>query len=397
MAFPINFNVVNAVDPPIAEAQSWIAGRKFPKSKPLLNLAQAVPSYPPASSMSEHLAHNVKLFETAQYTAIAGIPALRGSLASNMMISHGGRIEPENVLISAGCNQAFCIAIMAIAKAGDEIILSAPYYFNHIMWLEMQGIKPVLLPFRSDLNSVPSPKDAEHLITKKTKAIVLISPNNPTGAIYPSDILSQFFDLAHESKIALIVDETYKDFIKIMPPHNIFLSPYWEETFIQLYSFSKVFSLTGYRVGSIIGGQNIINSATKVMDTLAICAPRIAQDAALFGLDNLEQWVADKRVGILERLKYVNKIFRNSKTSYELISSGAYFAYVKHPFKEKSSKEVAKQLAEKENILCLPGSFFGPNQEQFLRIAFANATVEELSLLTKRLESSLRSLAPAQF
>ena len=395
MAFPINSNVVNAVEPPIAEAQSWIAGRKFPKSKPLLNLAQAVPSYPPANSMSEHLANNVKLFETAQYTAIAGIPALRDSLASNMMISHGGRIEAENVLISAGCNQAFCIAIMAIAKAGDEIILSAPYYFNHIMWLEMQGIKPVLLPFRSDLNSVPSLKDAANLITKKTKAIVLISPNNPTGAIYPPDILSKFFDLAHESKIALIVDETYKDFIKTMPPHNIFLSPYWEETFIQLYSFSKVFSLTGYRVGSIIGGQNIINSATKVMDTLAICAPRIAQDAALFGLDNLEQWVADKRAGILERLKYVNETFRNSETSYELISSGAYFAYVKHPFKEKSSKEVAKQLAEKENILCLPGSFFGTNQEQFLRIAFANATVEELSVLSKRLESSLRSLAPA--
>ena len=395
MAFPINFNVVNAVDPPIAEAQSWIAGRKFPKNKPLLNLAQAVPSYPPANSMSEHLANNVKLFETAQYTAIAGIPALRDSLASNMMISHGGRIAAQNVLISAGCNQAFCIAIMAIAKAGDEIILSAPYYFNHIMWLEMQGIKPVLLPFRSDLNSVPSPKDAEHLITKKTKAIVLISPNNPTGAIYPSDILSQFFDLAHGSKIALIVDETYKDFIKTMPPHNIFLSPYWEETFIQLYSFSKVFSLTGYRVGSIIGGQNIINSATKVMDTLAICAPRIAQDAALFGLNNLERWVSIKRVGILERLNYINKIFRNSETSYKLISSGAYFAYVKHPFREKSSKEVAKQLAEKENILCLPGSFFGPNQEQFLRIAFANATVEELSLLSKRLESSLRRLATA--
>ena len=284
---------------------------------------------------------------------------------------------------------------MAIAKAGDEIILSAPYYFNHIMWLEMQGIKPVILPFRSDLNSVPSLKDAANLITKKTKAIVLISPNNPTGAIYPADILSQFFDLAHASKIALIVDETYKDFIETMPPHNIFLSPYWEETFIQLYSFSKVFSLTGYRVGSIIGGQNIINSATKVMDTLAICAPRIAQDAALFGLNNLERWVSIKRVGILERLNYVDKIFRNSETSYELISSGAYFAYVKHPFREKSSKEVAKQLAEKENILCLPGSFFGPNQEQFLRIAFANATVEELSLLSKRLETSLRSLAPA--
>ena len=87
------------------------------------------------------------------------------------------------------------------------------------------------------------------------------------------------------------------------------------------------------------------------MDTLAICAPRIAQDAALFGLDNLEQWVADKRVGILERLKYVNKIFRNSETSYELISSGAYFAYVKHPFKEKSSSEKIKATSKISKVI----------------------------------------------
>ncbi len=177
-----------------------------------------------------------------------------------------------------------------------------------------------------------------------------------------------------------------------MPPHTIFHSSCWEETFVQLYSFSKVFSLTGYRVGSIIGGQSIIDAATKVMDTLAICAPRIAQDAALYGLNNLEKWVANKRTGIQERLNYVNDIFSNNQTSFELISSGAYFAYVKHPFDKIPARDVARQLAEKENILCLPGSFFGPGQEQFLRLAFANATVEELSLLPKRLRSSVDSI-----
>ena len=392
MSFSINSNVVNAVEPPIAEAQSWISGRTFPKNKPLLNLAQAVPSYPPASSMSKHLADKLNLFETAQYTAIAGIPPLRNSLASHMEHSHGGRINPENVLISAGCNQAFCLTIMAVAKAGDEVILSVPYYFNHMMWLEMLGIKPVLIPFRKDLSSVPSPEDVEGLITEKTKAIVLVSPNNPTGAIYPSNILSQFFELAHTSKIALVLDETYKDFLTTMPPHTIFHSSCWEETFVQLYSFSKVFSLTGYRVGSIIGGQSIIDAATKVMDTLAICAPRIAQDAALYGLNNLEKWVANKRTGIQERLNYVNDIFSSNQTSFELISSGAYFAYVKHPFDKIPARDVARHLAEKENILCLPGSFFGPGQEQFLRLAFANATVEELSLLPKRLRSSVDSI-----
>ena len=150
------------------------------------------------------------------------------------------------------------------------------------MWLEMQGIKAVLLPFRSDLNSIPSPKDAANLITKKTKAIVLISPNNPTGAIYPPDILSQFFDLAQASKIALIVDETYKDFIETMPPHNIFSHLIGKKHSYNFIVSRKYLALTGYRVGSIIGGQNIINSATKVMDTLAICAKDCAGCSAFW-------------------------------------------------------------------------------------------------------------------
>ena len=392
MSFQINPNILRAVEPPIAEAQSWIHGRNFPESKPLLNLAQAVPSYPPASSLSEHLSRRVKQFETAQYTAIAGIPDLRKSLAVHMEEIYKGNISSSNVLISAGCNQAYCLAAMATAKAGDEVILPAPYYFNHMMWLEMLGISPVILPFRPDLYGVPSPKDAEALITKNTKAIVLVTPNNPTGAIYSPETIINFFELAAANGIALIIDETYKDFLGNGIPHRIFQNPNWGETLIQIYSFSKVFSLTGYRVGSMLAGQNTISSATKIMDTLAICAPRISQDAALFGLNNLNDWVREKRSGINQRLNYLNDIFSSYKLDYELVSSGAYFAYVKHPFNQLSARDVAIKLAREENILCLPGSFFGPDQEQFLRIAFANATLEELTVLPSRLKSSTTTI-----
>ena len=381
----INSNVINAIEPPIAEAQSWIAGRSFSDEKPLINLAQAVPSYPPAQSLQEHLATRTRLFQTAQYTEISGIPELRSSLSTHMNKVYNGNTSLNNVLISSGCNQAYCLTIMALAKAGDEIILPEPYYFNHLMWLEMLGIKAKLMPFKPDQNGIPNPLDAERLVTKKTKAIVLISPNNPTGAIYPPDIITSFYELARYKKIALIIDETYKDFLGSIQPHYLFQKKQWEETFIQIYSFSKVFSLTGYRVGSIIAGDKTIKSITKIMDTLAICAPRISQDAALFGLANLSNWVSEKQKIIKDRCDFVQGLFQSKDINFELVSCGAYFAYIKHPFVELSARQVAKKLAKQANILCLPGTFFGPNQEQFLRIAFANASIEEMALVEKRL------------
>lgn len=387
MAFFINSNVESAIEPPIAEAQSWIIGRNFPPEKPLLNLAQAVPSYPPANILRQHLAHRTKLFKTAQYTEIAGTPELRSALSLHMNEVYNGQTSLKNVLISSGCNQAYCLTILALAKAGDEVILPEPYYFNHLMWLNILGIKAKLLPFQQQNDGVPNPADAEKLITEKTKALVLITPNNPTGAIYSPNIISAFYELATKHRIALIIDETYKDFLGSVQPHSLFENKTWGKAFIQLYSFSKVFSLTGYRVGSVIADETVIKSITKIMDTLSICAPRISQDAALFGLSNLSSWVNKKQRIIKERCEFLTEAFKSDDIDYELISSGAYFAYIKHPFKNRTAREVAMQLAEQENILCLPGTFFGPNQENYLRFAFANANLAEISALKERLKT----------
>jgi aspartate/methionine/tyrosine aminotransferase len=389
MSLTVNPDVIRAIDPPIAEAQSWIKGRVFPTNKPLLDMAQAVPSYPPAESLRAHLAERTASFETAQYTPISGIPTLRTALAADMSATYGGTISSGNILISAGCNQAYCLAILALARAGDEVILPVPYYFNHMMWLQMQGIEAVPLPFRADRAGVPDPAQAAELITKRTRAIVLVTPNNPTGAVYPSDTIAAFRDLAANHGIALIIDETYKDFLDDGAPHGLFLDERWGETVVQLYSFSKAFSLPGYRVGSVIAGEKTITAVTKIMDTISICAPRISQDAALFGLENLPDWVAEKRSMINARRDAVRDIFRSNDLGYELISSGAYFAYARHPFPGVDAVDVARRLADDHNILCLPGSFFGAGQEQCLRLAYANATVEEMPILADRLKQSL--------
>jgi len=386
----INANIVNAINPPIDEVNSWLAGRKFTDEKPLLNLAQAVPSYAPPKELTNFMAERVQLFETAQYGPVSGNDNLKAALANHMTEIYGGSIYSDNILISAGCNQAFCLASMALAKAGDEIILTTPYYFNHQMWLEMQDIKTVHLDCDMNNKGLPEIDKARKLISKKTKAIVLVSPNNPTGARYPINLLEGFFELCQEFGIKLIIDETYKDFLIQQPPHKLFDFPNWGETLIQVYSFSKCFSLTGYRVGSIIAGKEVIELVTKIMDTIAICAPRIAQDAALYGLQNLTSWVADKRDILARRRELFVKLFKDNNLGFELVSSGAYFAYVRHLYKNKNAYEVAMELLDKENILSLPGTFFGPNQDRFLRLAYANITRKEITEVVDRLNVSFR-------
>src|SRR5258708_22668781 len=126
---------------------------------------------------------------------------------------YGAAVAPQEVAITAGCNQAFCLAMMALAGAGDEVMLPVPYYFNHRMWLDMLGVATVALPFRPDRGGVPDPREAAERITARTRAIVLISPNNPTGAVYPPSVLAEFLAVARSRAIALVIDETYKDFL----------------------------------------------------------------------------------------------------------------------------------------------------------------------------------------
>ena len=372
--------------PPIPEAHGWIAGRSFPYSKPLIDVAQAVPGYPPPKSLTDHLASVIGEAATARYTDVPGLPALRQDLAADMGAFYGARIDAGDVSITAGCNQAFCLAVMALAAAGDEVILPLPYYFNHQMWLEMQGIVARHLPFRADRNGVPDPDEAAKLIGPRTRAIILVTPNNPTGAIYPPEVIAQFFRLARSRGLALILDETYRDFLpKDGAPHALFDEPDWRDTLVQLYSFSKVYCLTGYRVGSIITGGALGEEIAKAMDTISICAPRIGQLAAIYGLGHLGSWRAKNTDLMRDRLDAVKRTLSRNDLGYRMISAGAYFAYLAHPFEGRPAMQVARRLADEQNILALPGSMFGPAQDGFLRIAFANAEAAMMPELAKRL------------
>ena len=373
-------------EPPIAEAHSWIAGRNFPLAKPLIDVAQAVPGYPPPEELTDHLAAVIGEAASARYTDILGLPALRQALARDMADFYGAGIEPADTAITSGCNQAFCLAILALAKAGDEVILPLPYYFNHQMWLDMQGVVARHLSFRPERGGVPDPDEAERMIGPRTRAIVLVTPNNPTGAVYPPEAIAAFYRLARSRGIALIIDETYRDFLPgDGAAHGLFAEPGWRDHLVQLYSFSKVYCLTGYRVGSIIAGPKLIAEIAKAIDTIAICAPRIGQLAACYGLTHLVPWRLKNRGLMRERLSALTLALARNDLGYRVISAGAYFAYLAHPFGPRPAMEVARRLADEQNVLALPGSMFGPGQEAYLRLAFANAEASVMPALAARL------------
>lgn len=372
MIMKIAANISHIEAPPIAEAMTWVEDK--PRNRALINLCQAVPSYPPAEELAREIGRAALLPQTSLYTDILGLPALREELAADMASDYGGTVAARNVAITAGCNQAFSVVMMALAQNGDNVVLPVPYYFNHHMWLEMLGIAPRYLDAMADGSALPDPDRAAALIDDRTRAIVLCTPNNPTGAIYSKALIQRFHEIARRHGIALVVDETYKDFrTDQAPPHDLFADPEWEASFIQLYSFSKVFALTGYRVGSVIAGEALLREIEKILDCVAICAPHIGQTAARFGLRHLGQWKRGKLAFAREKAQALRRAFDLPGLDYRLISAGAFFAYVRHPFAGEEARSVAKRLARAHDLLCLPGSMFGPGQDAYLRLAFANA------------------------
>lgn len=379
-----NPNVLDCAAAPIAEAWSWV---KNPGSEQLIDMCQAVPAHLPPQSLRDYLGEAIKNGEGATYTDIRGIQPLREALAANISDRYAAEVVADDIIITAGCNQAFCSVIDTLCDKGDEVIIPLPCYFNHQMWLTIRGITQKYLSFDSK-TALPDPQEAATLITSRTRAIVLVTPNNPTGATYSPGCIEQFYRLAREHGLALIVDETYRDFIDYEHlPHELFNQADWRDHFVHLYSFSKVFSLTGHRTGAVAAGPALLESIRKVQDCTAICAPHAGQLAALYGLQHLHDWKLEKARELQVRANLIKQAFDNPQLQYRLVSAGAYFAYIEHPF-ESPSRDVVKRLIQEFDLVCLPGSYFGREQEKFIRLAFANVHEKYFDEVIHRLLAS---------
>lgn len=387
MIHPLNPAMAGTEPPPVMEARRWLQGVVFPPERPLINVSQAAPVESPPMGLRQALAEAALHDPQAHlYGPVLGLPALREEIAMQWSAAYGGTIREAQVAITQGCNQAFCAVMATLAGAGDEVILPTPWYFNHKMWLDMQGVRTVPLPAGAGL--IPEAEAAERLITGRTRAIVLVSPNNPGGAEYPAETLAAFRDLARERGLALIVDETYRDFdSRSGRPHDLFTDPGWDRDFIHLYSFSKAYRLTGHRVGAIVASEARLAEVEKFLDTVAICPSQLGQIGALWGMRNLSQWVAGERDEILARRTAMTGGF-SALEGWKLLGCGAYFGYVEHPF-ALASDALCKRLVSEAGLLMLPGTMFQPDSHpegaRQIRIAFANVDAGGIAEMFRRL------------
>lgn len=382
----LNPDLLDTGTPPIPEAQGW-ARAYDGRSGPLIDLSQAVPGAPPPQALLDKLGEAAADPASTRYGAIVGDAALREAYAAEISTVYGAQFAPAEIAVTSGCNQAYVMTMMALAQSGDNILLPTPWYFNHEMTLTMLGVEARALPCSPEAGFVPDVATAEPLIDARTRAIVLVTPNNPTGAVYPPETIAAFAALCARRGLWLVLDETYRDFLPtgVAKPHEVFATSSWRDSVIGLYSFSKAYAVPGWRLGAITAGEPIIAQIGKVLDCVQISPVRAGQVALTWGIDGIRDWRERNRAEINARAD----LFRESMAplnGWRVLSAGAYFAYVAHPFADVPAAEVVRRLVEERGVLALPGPYFGPDQEAHLRIAIANVAADRIGLLGERLK-----------
>ncbi|KAL1410195.1 hypothetical protein Q8F55_004200 [Vanrija albida] len=416
--------------PPIPKAKAWgpvYAASSAASTAPLLDLSQGVPGTAPHPRVLAALSEHAGTFEAAKYGSIHGEGALRTALAAELREKYGvgpGALEQADVGITTGCNMAFLTLLMVLCEPHtSSVLIPVPAYFNHAMSLSLQSVEPAYIPADPAQGFRPSLAAARAVLEQGAarvngrdvtpRAIVLVTPNNPTGATYDGETLKQWYDLAKEFRVPLVLDETYRDFVDA--PHGLFAEPDWRETLISLGSFSKGYRVPGHRLGSITASPALLHEVATVLDCMQICPPRTAQLALAPLLPELRGDLAEGSAAVAARRRLFEDVV-NAVPGWHVASSGGYFAYVRFPEaygaraaelglaqgERVGSEAVARVLGERCGVVTLPGAFFMPalddpvwaripdaealRADQWIRFAIANVSDEVIKQLGPRLE-----------
>jgi hypothetical protein len=381
----INPLIARLSPPPVPSVLAWAQSYDGARG-PRIDLSQAVPGYPPHPDMLQWLAETAGSKQYTGYGAIEGEDTLRQAYADHVSDLYGAQVQAENIHITSGANQAFMCLAMAVAGYGDTVAMTNPYYFNQETTLAMLGIKTALIDCDPATSFLPDIGAVKAALKPDVKALVLVTPNNPTGAVYPQGLLREIFLACRQNGTWLILDETYRDFLAegTGAPHDLLSIPGWEDGLALTYSFSKSYCIPGHRLGAITAGPAMVDQVAKIMDNLQICAPRAAQAAVAKAIPALADWRRANRAEIAGRAEALRDVM-SRLPQWGLQALGAYFAYVRHPFGEVRSEVVAEKLAKEAGVVCLPGVYFGEGQEKYLRFAFANADAPTIRQLERRL------------
>jgi aspartate/methionine/tyrosine aminotransferase len=272
-------------------------------------------------------------------------------------------------VVTAGGNMAFMNALLAITDPGDEIVLQAPYYFNHEMAVTMASCRPVLAP--TDSNYQLQIDAIRQAITSKTRAVVTISPNNPTGAVYPESALREVNELCRERGLYHIHDEAYEYFVYDGATHFSPGSlPGAEGHTISLYSLSKAYGFASWRIGAMVIPERLLTAVRKIQDTILICAPVISQFAALGALQAGAAYCREKLNAIAEVRELVKRELATLGSLCEVPPAKGAFYFLLRLHTTLDPMQLTERLIREHGVAVIPGTAFGLDKGCYLRVAY---------------------------
>lgn len=335
-----------------------------------ISLGQGVVHYGPPPEAREGVERFFQDAENHKYKSESGLPALIDAFRAKLEAENGFRIgEGSRVVVTAGSNMGFLNAVLAIADPGDEIILPIPYYFNHEMAVTMASCKPVLVPtddqYRLRLDAL------EAAITPRTKAILTVSPNNPTGVVFSEESLRAVNELCLARGIYHISDEAYEYFVyddtRHFSPGSI---PGSEAYTITLHTLSKTYGFASWRIGSLVIPDHLNEAVKKAQETVVICPPVVSQFAALGALTAGAEFRAPKIAALAATREIVREELEELSGLCDVSpSEGAIYLFLRlHT--ESHPMTVVERLIREHGVAVMPGTDFGMTNNCCLRVSF---------------------------
>lgn len=356
-----------------------------------ISLGQGVVNYGPPPAALDQITRFLADPVNHKYQAVAGIPALLAAIEAKLAAENGLRIDAENrVMVTAGGNNAFLNAVLAIADPGDEIILPTPYYFNQEMAVTMANCRPVLVP--TDENYQLRIDALRAAITPRTRAIVTVSPNNPSGAVYPAAALRAVNELCAAHGIFHLSDEAYEYFTYGGAEHFSAASrPGSAAHTISLYSLSKAYGFASWRIGWMVFPARLEAAMRKIQDTILICSPVISQFAAVGALQAGRAYAQGHLATIAESRAIAQHALGDIPGCVVPRADGAFYLLLRvatplHPM------AVAEKLIREHGVAVMPGNAFGLGTGCYLRVAYAALPPAAIAEGIGRLATGLKAL-----
>ena len=370
----VNKNIKKIKTPPIDYFNNLL---KYKSNSDIsqISFGHGIPMHTP---VDYHKFNNNILLEPSsyKYTEIKGHYQIRKFISEKIDFKTSFDVNPDNFIITSGANSALFKSLFLHLEEGDEIIVPSPVYFNHVMAIEMIGGVVV------EINTNPSngfQLDIEKIINKissKTKALIINSPNNPTGAIYDTNDMKKLSQICKKQNLMLILDYTYDDFV-----YDCDYNPLAEfsdlENLIIVGSFSKTFGITGLRLGYICASSDLMDNLSKIQDTISICAPAISQNILLELIKTPNNVIRKNYLSASNsRIKLINELKKSEYLNWRN-TNGAFYAFVQLK-NIHDSWEFCENLILNQSILLLPGSIFGDEWNSYVRIAYGSVTPDEI-------------------